>query len=80
MTGAQLTMGPILFHWPADKKRDFYFRIADEAPVDTVYIGEVVCSKRAPFFEAHCDEVAERLTKAGKKVVFSSLAEIMIPR
>ena len=34
---AQLTMGPILFHWPAEKKRDFYFRIADEALVESEY-------------------------------------------
>lgn len=77
---SRLTMGPILFHWPAEEKRDFYFRIADEAPVDTVYLGEVVCSKRAPFFERYCPEVAERLVNAGKKVVFSSLAEVMILR
>lgn len=77
---AALTIGPILFHWPANLKRDFYFRIADEAPVDTVYIGEVICSKRAPFFEKDYDEVAKRLKKGGKTVVFSSLAEIMIKR
>lgn len=76
----KLTIGPILFHWPADKKRDFYFRIADEAPIDTVYMGEVVCSKRSPFFEDHYAEVAERLVNAEKTVVFSSLAEVMIPR
>lgn len=77
---AELTIGPILFHWPAEKKRDFYFQIADEAPVSTVYLGEVVCSKRTPFFEQHYDEVAERLMTAGKKPVFCSLAEVMIPR
>lgn len=76
----KLTIGPILFHWPVEKKRDFYFRIADESPVDTVYIGEVICSKRAPFFEAHYEEVSERLRRGGKRVVFSSLAEVMIPR
>ncbi|MFA5593386.1 MAG: U32 family peptidase [Micavibrio sp.] len=76
----KLTLGPVLFHWPAEKKRDFYFRIADEAPVDTVYLGEVVCSKRAPFFEQYYADVAERLAGAGKRVVFSSLAEVMIPR
>lgn len=76
----ELTIGPILFHWPAEQKRDFYYRIADEAPVDTVYLGEVICSKRAPFFERHYADVAGRLQKAGKKVVFSSLAEIMIKR
>lgn len=76
----KLTIGPILFHWSAEKKRDFYFMIADESPVDTVYLGEVICSKRAPFFEPHYTEIAERLVQAGKNVVFSSLAEIMIPR
>jgi collagenase-like PrtC family protease len=79
MTG-MLTMGPILFNWKADIWRDFYFKIADEAPIDTVYIGEVVCSKRAPFFESLYDEVASRLESAGKKVVFSTLSEIMIKR
>ncbi|MEP2705043.1 MAG: U32 family peptidase [Roseibium sp.] len=79
MTG-NLTLGPILFHWPADQKRDFYTRIADEAPIDTVYLGEVICSKRAPFFEQHYEEVANRLQRGGKKVVFSSLCEVVLKR
>lgn len=76
----KLTMAPILFHWTAEQKLDFYARIADEAPVDVVYLGEVICSKRSPFFEKHYDEVAERLTRGGKTVVFSSLAEVMLKR
>jgi len=76
----ELTLGPVLFHWPAEQKRDFYFRIADEAPVDTVYLGEVICSKREPFFKPYLDEVIERLQQAGKRVVFSTLAEIMLVR
>lgn len=74
----KLTIGPVLFHWPAEQWRDFYFRIADEAPVDRVYVGEVVCSKRSPFYEPLYDEVAQRLKRAGKEVVFSTLAEVMI--
>ena len=76
----RLTLGPILFHWPTQQKLDFYARIADEAAVDTVYLGEVVCSKRAPFFEQHYEEVAARLERAGKKVVMSSLGEVMLKR
>lgn len=72
-------MGPILFHWGAEDKLAFYQRIAN-APVDDVYLGEVICSKRAPFFEKHYDEVAGALTKAGKQVVFSTLAEVMLKR
>ncbi|HKK16993.1 MAG TPA: U32 family peptidase [Gammaproteobacteria bacterium] len=76
----ELTIGPLLFHWPMETKRDFYFRIADEPAVDTVYLGEVICSKRLPLFEPHLDEVCERLRKAGKTVVFSTLAEVIIKR
>lgn len=80
MEKGHLTLGPILYHWPVEAKRDFYFKIADESPIETVYLGEVICSKRAPFMEPHYDEIAERLTRGGKQVVFSSLAEVMIAR
>lgn len=73
-----LTMGPILFHWSQDVWQDFYFRLADETSIDTVYIGEVVCSKRAPFHAPLYDTVAQRLRSAGKTVVFSTLAEVTI--
>lgn len=71
-TPSLLTLGPVLFNWPVDQWRDFYARIADEAPVDVVTLGEVVCSKRAPFFEDALPEVIERLTDAGKQVVLAS--------
>ena len=73
----ELTMGPVLFHWPAEAKRDFWFRVADEAPVGTAYLGEAVCSKREPFFNTYAEDVAERLTRAGKRVVWSSLAQVV---
>lgn len=76
----RLTLGPVLFNWRPEKLRDFYFRIADEADVDSVCVGEVVCSKRTPFFAPHLPEVIERLTQAGKEVVLSSLALIMTER
>lgn len=74
---AKLSLGPLLYNWDADARRDFYFRIAGEAPVDIVYLGEVVCSKRAPFWEPHLAEIAERLVRAGKEVVYSTLALLM---
>lgn len=76
----RLTLGPIPFHWAEDKKIDFYAKIADEAPINTVYLGEVICSKRAPFFDHHYEAVADRLVRAGKTVVFSSLAEVLLKR
>ncbi len=80
MTGknrAKLTLGPVLFNWAPEIWRDFYFRIADEAPVDIVYLGETVCLKRMPFIEPHLADVAERLEAAGKEIVFSTLALVM---
>lgn len=71
-----LTLGPLFFHWSPEKRRDFYYRIADESVVDCVYIGEVICSKREPFFEGYLPTVIERLQAAGKEVVLSTLALI----
>ena len=76
-TKSELTLGPVLFNWAPESWRDFYFRIADEAPVTTVYLGEAICSKRAPLFEPRLAEVSERLTKAGKTIVYTSLSEVM---
>jgi collagenase-like PrtC family protease len=76
----QLTLGPVLFNWQPDRWRDFYFLIADEAPVDTVVIGEVVCSKRSPFTAEHVPAVIERLVGAGKTVILATLALVSLPR
>jgi collagenase-like PrtC family protease len=77
MSGAptELTLGPNLFNWAPETWRDFYFRIADEAPVSVVYLGETICSKRAPLFKDYYDAVGERLRSAGKTVVHSTLGE-----
>ncbi|WP_420134935.1 U32 family peptidase [Rhodopseudomonas sp.] len=76
----QLTLGPVLYNWKPEEWRDFYFRIADEAPVDTVVVGEVVCSKRQPFLEPHIPAVVERLAGAGKAVLMGSLTLMSLPR
>ncbi len=73
---SKLTLGPVLFKWQPEDLRDFYFRIADEADVDSVCIGEVVCSKRTSFFQPYLADVTERLQKGGKEVVLSTLALI----
>ncbi|MFH1805175.1 MAG: U32 family peptidase [Pseudomonadota bacterium] len=73
----KLVMGPVLFHWDAQVKLDFYARMADEADIDVVHVGEVVCSKRMPFFDKHLPDVIERLHRGGKQVVVSTLALVM---
>lgn len=76
----RLTVGPHLFNWPVDRWMDFYARLADEAPVDKVVVGEVVCSKRAPFYEDRIAAVAERLQRGGKQVVLASLGLLTTTR
>lgn len=76
----KLTLGPVFFNWAPEKLRDFYFRIADQAPVDTVCLGEVICSKRLPFYERLIPEIAERLETCSKEVLFSTLALVMSKR
>jgi len=71
-----LVLGPVLFNWNADKLRDFYFRIADEAPVDIVHVGEVVCAKRWPFLAPHVPDIVERLRAGSKEVVLATPALI----
>ncbi|OCP25076.1 MULTISPECIES: U32 family peptidase [unclassified Ensifer] len=79
-THPSLSLGPVLYLWDGPKWRDFYFRIADEAPVEHVTLGEAVCSKRLHFIEPHVAEVIERLEGAGKKVSLASLALVTLER
>jgi collagenase-like PrtC family protease len=76
----RLTLGPVLYLWDADNWLDFYRRIADEADVDTVVLGEVVCSKRLHFHEALLAETIDRLQRAGKQVRLASLALVTLTR
>lgn len=77
---AGLTLGPLLFNWTGERWSDFYARIADEAPVDRVCLGEVVCSKRLPFYIERIAQAIERLQRAGKAIVLSSLALVTLKR
>lgn len=70
----ELTVGPLLFNWTADAFVDFYAKVADEAPVDRVVVGELVCSKRLPFYADRIPAVIERLERGGKTVALASLA------
>lgn len=69
----KLSLGPILYFWPREQVFDFYKQAASW-PVDTVYLGEVVCSKRNALKLDDWLTIAEELTAAGKDVVLSTLA------
>lgn len=76
----ELAIGPLLFNWTVDRVETFYARIADETPVRTVYLGEVVCGKRQPLLQDALGRAAERLEAAGKTVIWSTLGLPATPR
>jgi len=69
----KLSLGPILYFWPREQVLDFYKQAA-EWPVDIVYLGEVVCSKRRLLKHDDWLAIADELAAAGKEVVLSTLA------
>jgi collagenase-like PrtC family protease len=71
----KLAVGPILYLWELRAALDFYAALCD-APVDIVYLGEVVCSKRRVLQREDWPMVAHALENAGKEVVYSTLALI----
>ncbi len=70
-----LSLGPVLYYWRRDQLIDFYERIA-ATPVDIVYLGETVCSKRRALRMEDWLELADMLVDAGKEVVLSTLTLI----
>lgn len=71
----RLTLGPILYHWPREQVLDFYAEML-ETPVDVIYLGETICSKRRLLRPEDYWELAERVAAAGKEPVISTLALI----
>lgn len=68
----KISIGPLLYFWPAARMRALYRTLAD-APVDIIYLGESVCSKRREFRREDWLETADMLVQSGKEVVLSSL-------
>ena len=68
----KLALGPILYYWPRHAVLDFYADVA-AAPVDVVYLGETVCSRRHELRLPDWLEIATMLADAGKEAVLSTL-------
>lgn len=67
----KLSLGPIQTYWPRDQVLAFYQAVA-ESPVDIVYLGEVVCSRRHEMRLKDWLDVAGALRDAGKEVTLST--------
>lgn len=66
-----ITLGPLLYYWPRADVLRFYAEVAD-APVERVYLGETVCTRRHELRHADWLDVARMLRDAGKEVVLST--------
>lgn len=67
----RLALGPLLYFWSREDTLAFY-REAAHWPLDTVYLGESVCSRRRLLRLADWLDLADRLAAAGKEVILSS--------
>ncbi|WP_439112598.1 ubiquinone anaerobic biosynthesis protein UbiV [Hydrogenophaga sp.] len=68
----KLSLGPLQYYWPRQTVFDFYEAMA-ATPVDTVYLGEVTCSRRHELRLSDWLDVAQLLGDAGKTVVLSTM-------
>lgn len=75
----ELTIGPNQFFWKADEWLALYTELA-HAPVDRVVLGELVCSKRLPFYQNKIPAAIDTLINAGKQVALTSLALVTLKR
>jgi collagenase-like PrtC family protease len=69
----RLTLGPLQYFWPREQVLAFY-RAAATWPVDVIYLGETVCSKRREMRTRDWIALAEELAGSGREIVLSTLA------
>ncbi len=70
----RLVLGPLLYHWPADRRRAFYQAIASDGPYEVVVLGETVCSKREPAVADAMAESEAALVAAGRSIMRPTIA------
>ena len=68
----KLALGPLQYYWPRSAVFEFYQAIA-ETPVDVVYVGEAVCSRRHELRHGDWLDISRMLRDAGKQAVLSTM-------
>jgi collagenase-like PrtC family protease len=72
----KLSLGPVLFYWDRQTLLDFYAQMAEQ-PLDAIYIGETVCSKRrAMSLDNWLGLGRELQQQSGAEILISGLALI----
>ncbi|THB73823.1 MAG: U32 family peptidase [Gammaproteobacteria bacterium] len=72
----QISLSQIPFNWDFQTATDFYREMA-ALPIDVIYIGNTVCSKRETTVSIkQWLQIAEELQTQGKQVIFSTLGLI----
>ncbi len=69
----KISLGPLQYFWSRERTLAFY-REAAGWPLDVIYLGETVCSKRRELHTRDWIALAEELAESGKQIVLSSLA------
>lgn len=67
----KIALGPVQYYWPRVTMMQFY-QTMSETPIDIVYLGETVCSRRHELRLPDWLEIAQMLADAGKEVVLST--------
>ena len=67
----RLALGPILTYWPRAKVEAFYDEMA-QSPIERIYLGETVCSRRHELRLQDWFDLAQKLKAAGKEVILST--------
>ena len=67
----KLSLGPIQFFWQKETLLEFYVQMLD-SPLDTIYLGETVCSRRQKMRFDDWFGLAQDLADSGKEIILSS--------